>query len=73
MFKENISMFLKIVLECMKDLISANPKIVYYFICCFSSFYSNKDMKNLLALTKIEETRRVQELNTNNLYRKLVG
>ena len=73
MFKENISMFLQIVLECMKDLISANPKIVYYFICCFSSLYSNKDMKKLLALTKIEETRRIQELNANNLYRKLVN
>ena len=73
MYKDNISKFLNIVLECMTLLVNSNPKIVYYFICCFSIFYSNKDMKKLLALTKIEETRRVQELNTNNLYRKLVG
>lgn len=73
MYKDNISKFLSIVLECMTQLVNINPKIVYYFICCFSSFYSNKDMKKLLALTKIEETRRIQELNTNNLYRKLAS
>lgn len=72
MYEDNISKFLSIVLECMFELVNSNPKIVYYFICCFSSFYSNKDMKKLLALTKIEETRRIQELSTNNLYRKLV-
>lgn len=73
MYKNNISKFLNIVLECMKDIVLVNPKLVYYFICTFSSFYSNAEMKKLLALTKIEETRRIGELNNNNLFRKLVS
>lgn len=73
MYKDNISKFLNIVLECMKEMVLVNPKLVYYFICTFSSFYSNAEMKKLLALTKIEETRRIGELNNNNLFRKLVS
>lgn len=73
MYENNISKFLNIVLECMKDMVLVNPKLVYYFICTFSSFYSNAEMKKLLALTKIEETRRIGELNNNNLFRKLVS
>ena len=70
MYGENVSKYFSDLYEIMDELVINEPLIVYYFVACFSSMYENSKSKKLLMKTKVETSRKVNALNSNNLYRK---
>lgn len=62
--------FLDDLYDFFKKLVIRKPNLTLYFIECFSSFYPNKKMKDLLSLCKSDITKKVNALNINNAYFK---
>ena len=62
--------FLDDLYDFFKELVTRKPNLTLYFIECFSSFYPNKKMKDLLSLCKNDITKKVNALNINNTYFK---
>lgn len=69
-YKNLSTFFFDDLYDFFKEYVSINPTLTLYFIECFSSFYTNKKVKDLLALCKNETTKKVNILSTNNMYFK---
>lgn len=69
-YKNLSALFFDDLYDFFKEFVIINPTMTLYFIECFSSFYPNKKVKELLALCKTETTKKVNVLSNNNMYFK---